>query len=1373
MNDQSTAPSDESELIPSSLSFPVVGIGASAGGLAPLITFFEVMPPDTGMAFVVVVHLSPKHVSALPTLLQQATAMRVVSPHQAIAIEANTVYVIPPNKMLSMNDSYLRLTELDRPRGRHIAIDLFFRTLAIVHRERAFAVMLSGSGTDGAVGITRIKEEGGIAIAQNPSEAEFDGMPRAAIATGTIDWVLPVGDIPPKLVDLWKNAKTIELPTEGTAELPEDAPQRANPARLNEEALRDVLVFLRTRTGHDFQNYKRATVLRRLERRLQVHGLPNLPAYRAFLLAQPEEANALLKDLLIGVTNFFRDAEAFEALQHGAVSHLLQEAQGSHPGLRAWVPGCASGEEAYSLAMLMCEESAALVHPPKIHIFATDIDESAITQARMGIFPTSIETDVSPTRLRRFFDRESEQFRIRKEVREKVMFAVHNLLHDPPFSRLDLISCRNLLIYLDRDVHADILEMFHFALRPGGYLFLGSSESADIAPQYFSIVDKKHRIYRANAVPRAARFMPSVLIGNPSGMHRPVPSIPEKRPGGHAELHRRLAEEYAPPSVLVDGDSNIIHLSEQVGRFLVHAAGEPSHNLMAIVRPELRLELRTALFQATRSGRSVEARRVRIEGGGKVSFVNMIARPVNDPEVDTRTLVLVLFDEVEDSMAVEQPLGDQGDRDPMLSQLEDELSRAKEQLQSTIEQSDTSTEELKASNEELQAINEELRSTTEELETSKEELQSINEELVTVNHELKTKIEETGKINDDLQNLIASTDIATVFVDRAMSIKRYTPHATKLFNLIPTDVGRSLLDITHKLNYDRLSADATEAFQSLRMIEREVSTEAGRWYLARVLPYRTTEDRIDGAVLTFVDITGRRKAEETMRVIAETTKDFAILTTDLRGVIGSWNVGAEKIFGYTEDEAVGMSMDDIFTPEDRERGVPDQERTTAREEGRAEDDRWHLRKDGRRIFCSGITSPLHDGDELIGYSKIARDLTGSKRHDNERESLLREETARRAEAQSANDMKDEFFAVMSHELKNPLNLIQLNADLLMRLPEARALPSVQRAAGIIRRTVLTQAQVIEDLLDLSRLNTGKLTLHRSPVDWGQSASSIVGAMGEEATAKGVALHFERDEVPAIVDADPVRIEQIVWNLLVNAVKFTPSGGRVDVRLMVDGAFARLDVADTGRGIEPEVLPEIFKLFAQAPSASRSHGGLGVGLAVVKQLVELHEGRIEVSSPGRDQGATFRVWLPMAREMRLGDELSGSVPRGWLAGRSVLVVDDDAGSADTLRLLLETEGMRVVQATSGTDALVHARQVPFDVVITDIVMPNMDGRQVLDALRADKRTRGLPVIAVTGVVRQGGNKWLDEAGFTAHLHKPVPVDQLLLTLQRVLEKGEAS
>jgi len=1373
-NDSLRDPVDEGQVTVSSLNFPVVGIGASAGGLNALLQLFGNMPGDSGMAFVVIMHLSPKHESNVAAVLQRATRMNVIQVTQPVAIEAGCIYVIPPTHHLEMNDGYLRLAEPDRPRGRHVAIDLFFRTLAQVHRERAICIVLSGTGADGAVGITRIKEHGGIAIAQTPNDAEYDGMPRAAIATGMVDFVLPVADIPQKLVELWGNAQRIRLPIAPGEDLPGQPIDAADTARAAEEALRELLLLLRSRTGNDFRHYKRATVLRRIERRLQITGQPDLPAYRDYVQAHAEETPALLKDMLISVTNFFRDREAFEALERGVVAPLFAN-RAAGEQLRVWVAGCATGEEAYSVAMLLLEAAAPLLKPPELLVFATDIDERAIAIARAGLYPESILTDVAPERLRQFFTREQEQYRVRKQVREKVLFAVHNLLRDPPFSKLDLICCRNLLIYLDRDMQVEILEMFHFSLRPGGMLFLGTSESAEAAGAFFTVVDKKNRIYRANPGARTARYVPSLPL-SVAGVSKPAYAMTpqasaEKRAASYAELHQRLLERYAPPSVLIDRDNSIVHLSERAGRYLRHGGGVPSHNLLSLVQPELRMELRTALFQAAQTGNSIDARRVRTERDGQVAYVNMSVQPVYDPASAT-DFMLVLFQEVEDTTGNDVAEPDVG-KDRIVQQLEEELRQTRLQLQGVIEQSETSNEELKASNEELQAINEELRSATEELETSKEELQSINEELITVNQELKMKVEETGKVNDDLNNLIASTDIATVFVDRGMHIKRYTPRATELFALIPTDIGRSLLDITHRLGYEQLADDATEVFRSLRTIEREVRSNEGHWYIARLLPYRTTEDRIEGAVLTFIDISGRREAEERvrageaqMRLVAESTQDYAIITLDPEGRVNSWNKGAEKMFGHAEEEMLGQPTDLIFVPEDREQQVPQDEMRRARETGRAEDERWHLRKDGSRFYCSGIMTPLGEAGELSGYAKIARDLTGRKHLEAERETLLAREKVVRSEAQAANALKDEFLAVMSHELKNPLNLIQISAELLLRLPEAQQLHGVQRAAESIRRAVSSQAQIIDDMLDLSRMHTGKLQINRSPVSYAEIIHTIIEAAASDAAARKIEVVVELEDDQTLY-ADPVRVEQIVWNLLSNAIKFTPPGGRITLRMSREDDHARLDVSDTGVGLEPAMLEQVFDMYRQGDRKARNAGGLGIGLALVRQLAQLHGGRVVASSEGKGRGACFTVWLPLYLGLRPDTAgAAGPAAHGQLAGLRVLMVDDAPDALFSFAELLRMEAAEVTPVSSGAAALEQLAQQPYDLLLSDISMPKMDGYELIQQVRSRENGSRLPAIAITGYGRHHDAERVLSSGFDAHLSKPVSLEHLVQTVRRL-------
>lgn len=1355
----------------SSLDFPVVGIGTSAGGLAALGKFLEAMPAEPGMAIVIVMHLSPRHDSIADRILQRSTAMRVVQVVEPVLLRKNEVYVISPRKGLSMNDGYLRLVDLERSQGKHVSIDFFFRALAEVHRERAFAVILTGTGADGSVGIARIRERGGITLAQHPDDAEYDQMPRAAIATGAVDIVLPVVELPERILSLTREASRIALPAMAPAPDDVGGEAAAHPT-LDEDALRDIMLILRAKTGHDFRAYKRATVLRRIERRLQVNGLHTLEEYRDYLHDHPHERPALLKDMLISVTNFFRDREAFDALEQTVIPQLFAGA-GEHPRVRAWSPGCATGEEAYSLAMLLTEAAPA---DATVQVFATDIDDDAITYARQGCYPSAVVTDIPPARVNRFLVRDDNFFRVPKPLREKVLFARHNVLQDPPFSKLDLISCRNLLIYLNRDIQAHVLEMFHFALRPGGYLFLGSSESADMAAKLFTPVDKKNRIYRATAIGRTGLYLQAPTRQLPqqsaAGSLVAASAAHERNARSLAEVHRKAVEDHVPPSILVDRDGHIAHMAESAGPYLRMTGGAPSYQLTSLIVPELRLELRTSLFRSSQEGTPVRSRSVLTERDGKPVAVAVEVRPVRDQDSDAG-YQLVVFHE---SQPRDPSIGDDGENEqtPILLQLEEELKRAKEQLQVTIEESETSGEELKASNEELQSINEELRSATEELETSKEELQSINEELITVNHELKLKVEETAKVNDDLHNLVASTDIATVFVDRDMCIKRFTPRAADVFRLIAADVGRSLLDLNHSLDYPELASDASQAFQSLRTIEREVGSQDGRWYIVRILPYRTSEDRIEGAVLTFIDITRRRAAEEAarssderMRLVADSATDYAIITTDAGGIITSWSKGAERIFGYSSFDAIGHHGDLIFTPEDRERGAFRREMEQARTEGRATDDRWHVRAGGQRIFCSGITTPLHQGG-FHGFAKIARDVTMEKEREREREELLNAEKAFRRQAQSAVELKDEFLAVMSHELKHPLNLIIMNAELVARAATAKDDPGLRRAADAIRKTVEGQAQIIDDLLDMSRVNTGKLALNVSPVNLSDCIRRIADGIAKDLAGRHVELDLRVPREDVVVVADTVRIEQVVWNLLNNAAKFSREGGHIRVVLEQQENEAMLLVEDDGIGMTPDLVARVFDMFEQGSNRrSRASGGLGIGLALVRHLVELHGGTVTARSDGPEKGSSFVVRLPLRAEHEpIPSESTDSPAVKALAGRHIVMVDDSAELLGPFAELLQMEGAEVSAVQSGPEALALLDTGRFDTLLSDIGMPGMDGLELIRRVRQSDTAKHVAAIALTGFGRLQDERMALQAGFDAHLSKPVSMRALLAALTQV-------
>ena len=1355
-------------LSPSHLDFPVVGIGASAGGLEAICTLFRHMPSDCGMAFVVVLHLSPDHQSVADRIIQATTQMPVRQVTEPVPIERNHVYVISPANRLSTNDGYLRVSPANRRRGDHVAIDLFFRDLADVHKDHAFCVVLSGTGADGAVGLSRIKEQGGVTLVQTPDDAQYDSMPRAAIETGMVDLVLPVAEMPQKLLELWRNARQVRLPEIDDDTLPPALGTRVGDAQASEPLLEEILLQLRSNTGHDFQHYKRATVLRRIERRLHVTGQSNLAGYLHYLEQNPAESTALLADMLIGVTNFFRDREAFEALERHVLPQLVCErdpAEGADE-IRVWSAGCSTGEEAYSLAMLVCEQLALEQRSHKVQVFATDLDERAIGIARSGSYPEAIVTDVPPSRLRQFFLKEDQHYRVRKEVREKVLFARHNLLSDPPFSQIDLIVCRNLLIYLDREVQRDILQMFHFALRPGGYLFLGSSESADMASELFAPVDKRNRIFRALDASNTGRRSGRQLAGT-SAASMPLETLAKAKPGrkpSFADLHYRALARRMPPSLIVDIDGNILHMSEGVGRFLQVAGGEPSRSLLNLVLPPLRLALRSTLFQARQGTEAVTSRPVDLaETMGKLQ-VEITVQPYKD-DLSASDCLLVVFEERAPDPSLPLPGVIRQTDSMVLHNLERELQRTRLQLQETIEQSEVSSEELTASNEEMQAINEELRSASEELETSKEELQSINEELITVNQELKTKVEETSKINDDLQNLIASTDIATVFVDRAMRIKSFTPRAAAIFSIIASDTGRSLLDITHRLIYPDLASDAAQAFESLRTIEREVASKDERWYIVRMLPYRTTENVIDGAVLTFIDITQRRVAEEKMREseerlrqAAESTQDFIIITLDRDGCITGWNKGAERAYGHREKDVVGKSAELIYSGEDRRSGVFQEELRVASENGRAEEDRWHVRKDGSRFFCSSVTSALPNAGPH-GYAKIGRDITTKKREETEQVSRLEQN-------QATIRLRDEFFAMMSHELKHPLNLIQLNTELIGRLSSVRSHAIAARAIESIQSSVRSQARIIDDLLDLSRVNTGKLKLKLGPVIVQNIIEEVVGVLAAESHEKDLAIELDlppRGSDPLVAEGDPVRVEQIIWNLLSNAVKFTPERGTIRVALGMDGDMLRISVSDDGQGISAEALPKIFELFGQATETHHpTHkAGLGIGLALVRELVEAQHGRIEAMSEGLGLGCTFSVWLPQYQYA--GQAASaGEDTDGYFAGSRLLIVDDSPDIRTVMQALLEMEGASVTTAEDGETALEVLKDGRYDLILSDIGMPGMDGHELIRRVRQLPQHAQTPAVALTGYGAAADVELAYEAGFNAHVSKPVSLE----TLQRV-------
>jgi two-component system CheB/CheR fusion protein len=837
----------------------IVAVGASAGGVRALQTLFSTMPTDTGAAFVVVIHLDPERRSELPAILGARTRMPVVQVRDRCKLEADHVYVIPPDRRLEMVDHEVSAVEFDEPHGHRSPIDQFFRSVA----ERlgdGFAVILSGAGSDGVVGVRAVKESGGIILVQDPSEAEHSSMPRSAIATGVVDVVLPVRELAIRLVDLIRLKRGTSI-----ADLP----------GIDEDLLRRILAHLRLRTGHDFSKYKRSTVLRRIARRMQVTRTGELLDYYDALRNNSEEAQALLADLLISVTTFFRDAEAFESLRKIVLPQLIDGRDFDSP-LRIWVGGCATGEEAYSVAMLLLEQASRHEIKPTVQVFGTDLDPRALSTAREGRYPAAIETDVSAERLRRFFIHEGESYRVRQELRDVVLFAHHDLLKDPPFSRVDLISCRNVMIYLDRELQEQVCATFHYALNPGGFLMLGSSESAEHPSGLFRVIERNARIFQSTA--RSGdkpQLLPRLLgpLRVREQLAHPTRSVTPAAALNDALAHRRAIEKLAPPSAFVDESHRVIHLSENAGRFLQPSGGALTGDVVDMVRPELRFELRSALHRVFEQRLSTLSLPIPVRFNGTARRVLLHVKAAESDDVNEARTAVVLFIEGEE---IDEVLAHSGERatDETVRRLTQELELTQARLRTVREESDAANEELRAANEELQSINEEHRSTSEELETSKEELQSINEELQTVNTELKIKLEAISRAHSDLQNLMAATDFGTLFLDSSLRIKRFTERVTELFSVTLTDVGRPITDFAHQLEYDTVVKDVRAVLADLAPIRREVKSRAGKWYDMRLRPYRTMEDKIDGVVITFVDVSDRRYVEDALRESERQLKDL-------------------------------------------------------------------------------------------------------------------------------------------------------------------------------------------------------------------------------------------------------------------------------------------------------------------------------------------------------------------------------------------------------------------------------------------------------------------------------------------------------------------
>ncbi len=1202
MNDGDQSPPSSSPDAAVGGRFPTVGIGASAGGLHALQEFFESLPDGVEAAFVVIVHLDPAHQSELANILATRTKMPVTQVSGRVPLEPGHVYVIPPNRQLLISDQHLSTAEFDEPRWQRAPIDLFFRSLAAQHGDD-FAIVLSGAGSDGAIGIKAIKEAGGIILVQAPNEAEYASMPRSAIATGLADFVLPAREIATRLPELIRKRDLGPL------------------AELDQETLQRILSHLCARTGHDFSKYKSSTVRRRIARRMQVQRASTLQEYLRTLRESAEEAQALFADLLISVTTFFRDAAAFQKLAEIVIPKLFEEKGSSH-AIRVWVAGCATGEEAYSIAILLIEEADRHDFRPELQVFATDLDGAALAMAREGRYPLSIEADMSEERLRRFFTRDIDSYHVRRELRDVVLFAKHSLLKDPPFSRLDLVSCRNLLIYLDRDLQQQVCATIHFGMRAGGFLFLGSSENADSPAGMFNLIDRDARIYeRLPSVGGGARVMQA--LATVGVVPEPLPdklTIPFRAPV-EALMHREALERAAPPSVVVDNSFRVVHLSENAGRYLQPSAGVLTNDITELAREELRFDLRAALHRAFAHGEPSLSAPIAVRFNGHQQRVYVQVRPLpSNPHESQSALVFFFEGEALNDNPVALDL-EQRAPEEQIRELQQELQFTQSQLRTSREEYEGANEELRAANEELQSINEEYRSTGEELETSKEELQSINEELQTVNSELKAKLESVSRAHSDIQNLMAATDVGILFVDTQLRIKRFTPLVAELFNFASGDEGRTITDFTHRLDYDQLSEDAHTVIRDLTSREHEVRSKNGNWYLLRLRPYRTVENKIDGVVITLVDFTERWRAEDALRESEARARSVldgvadAIITINEAGLIRSVNRATTKLFGYSAQELVGKDIS-LLLPDphnSKHQGYIQNYLRT----GKAKIIGMDREVEGRRKNGSLLPAELTVSEIMHGAERLfigfIRDLSEKRKF----EARLDKLHANRLSSMS------EVVGALAHEINQPLAaattylqvarrqcgvLDQKSSDIDGTLNSAAA--ELVRAARIIGqlREFISRGDPEKSMQNLHKLI--------------RQACDLTASGMQKANVECILrLHATEDAV----FVDKVQIQQVLVNLIRNAKEAMSNSEtrKLTILTEVRSGDIQTDVVDTGCGVPEPARADLFQ-----PFTTTKTNGLGVGLSISQSIIEDHYGKLWVE-PNPGGGSRFSFTLPLA------------------------------------------------------------------------------------------------------------------------------------------------
>ncbi len=1382
----------------------IVGIGASAGGLSALEQFFDNMPSDTGMAFVVIQHLSPDFKSLMDDLLSRHTSMPIYRVTTGIELQPNSIYLIPPKTHMTVSQEHLYLTERTISPQIELPIDIFFNSLAIDAGDRAVGVILSGTGSDGSRGIVSINKSGGLVVVQAPESAQFDGMPRNAIATGVCDFILSPDRIPRILVDYAISPLSVRSRMTHELEVFEDEGEYAG-----------IFALLRRSYNLDFSKYKGSTVGRRIRRRMEFRQIPEVFDYATIVSGDSGELDLLYKDLLIGVTEFFRDTQAFQFLEQEVVPRLFANLQRGED-LRVWSAACATGEEAYSLAILLAEKAEASDFMGKITVFATDVHKTSLEVASQGVYDRARLTNVSPERMDKFFKKEgNDLFRVTSELRKMVVFAPHNLLNDPPFTRLDLVCCRNLLIYFQTEVQEKVISLFHFALKKDSILFLGSSEGLGAFVGEFEVIANQHKLFRkirdlklalnldANRMERSVNL--PVTVFQP-GISRTV-SIDRQMLSDYDTLLRR----HMPPGVLIDENRNIVHYFGNVAEYLKMPEGRAENNILALAEDNLHIALSTSLQRADNTRQFIVTRNVRIRRGETEFLIDLNVSPLPDEKSHT-THYHVYFERVR---ATEHPLPTEMHEESdsisfdVESHFRQHVADLEMELQSTRENLQTTVEELQTSNEELQATNEELLASNEELQSTNEELHSVNEELYSVNSEFERKNIELKQLNNDHENLLASTDIGTVFLDRQLRIRKYNPAIESFFKLMPQDIGRPIDHIAYHLSQqEEMLADINRVLANGIAIDAEEETRDNQWLLKRIMPFRTETGQVEGVVITFTDITTvkaaelkvlrlneeleqkveerttelkqeiqeRRRAEETLRKLSRAVEQSpaTIVITDIHGTIEFVNPKFVELTGYTAEEAIGKNprvLKSGMTPPETYRDL--WKTIISGETWQGEF--LNKSKDGKLFWEHATVSALRDeAGTVTHYLAVKEDIT-------EKKSIMKQLISAKEAAETANQAKSEFLANMSHEIRTPMNGIMGMSQLLAYT----ALTDNQKEClNSIRTSSDNLLALINNILDLSKVEAGKVELEVKNFSLRGCLKEVISTQTASLHAKELLLKCDiADGVPDDLKGDQLRLKQILHNIVGNAVKFSEIGTiTVSASLEeagVDPLLLKLSVTDTGTGIKPEAMSRIFAPFSQEDtSTTRKYGGTGLGLSISAKLVELMGGKIWAEST-KGCGSTFHIIIPFHKSEGTETAWQQTKPDLLLSWGQrplcILVVDDQDVNRKVTTMLLGKCGHIMETAEDGGEAIEKWQRGSFDVILMDLEMPGMDGVEATGRIRESEKNgdHRTPIIALTAHALKNVQERLLDQGFDGYVSKPMNTNTLLTEIRRCLRMPEES